>query len=225
MPQDSPDRERWHSICVEADERPPARTEDVGYVAVDEPAGVCGPRRPHGLAYRRLGRRTGRPRVLGRDARILAARTGAAALDDDAYGWTDLPVQDAVQRARDLYRAKESEGMRFALDFRPRDDHHRLLSLATAAPTESASAGIGGYVVCGFFTSWGDAAFPVRDSGWRVLAGDESDDPGNIAVMPLRDPVAMEAALEPLVRTSAPSAFERGPDGAFVPAEPPSPRD
>lgn len=36
MPEDSPYRARWHSIWVEADARPPARTEDVGYVLVDE---------------------------------------------------------------------------------------------------------------------------------------------------------------------------------------------
>jgi len=56
----------------------------------------------------------------------------------------------------------ESDGQRFALDLQPHDDHHRLLSLAKATPTESASVEIGGYVVCGFLTSWGDGAFPVR---------------------------------------------------------------
>src|SRR5262249_58908651 len=36
MPEDSLDRERWHSVWVEVDEQPPARTEDIGYVFVDE---------------------------------------------------------------------------------------------------------------------------------------------------------------------------------------------
>jgi len=98
----------------------------------------------------------------------LVERTGAGVLDGDTYGWTDLPAQDALERARDLYRAKESGGLRFALDLRPHDDHHWLLSLARTAPTESASIEIGGDVVCGFFTSWGDGAFPVR----RDLAAD-----------------------------------------------------
>ena len=39
---------------------------------------------------------------------------------------------------------------------------------ARTAPAESASVEIGGSVVCGFFTSWGDGAFPVR----RDLADD-----------------------------------------------------
>ena len=74
----------------------------------------------------------------------MVERTGAGVLDGDTYGWTDLPAQDALERARDLYRAKESEGLRFALDLRPHDDHHWLLSLARTAPTESASIEIGG---------------------------------------------------------------------------------
>lgn len=65
----------------------------------------------------------------------------------------------------------------------------------------------------------------AKDSGWRVLAGDESDeeidDPQDIALLPLRVLVAAEAGLEPLLRTPAPAAFHREPNGEFVPAEPP----
>jgi hypothetical protein len=293
MPADDPYCARWHSIWVETDEQAPARTEDVGHVAVDEARLVFAA--PDALTAWRTDIAVDGLADLafwGRDAGMLAERLGAGALDDDTCGWTDLPVRDAVQRARDFHRIRESEDLRFAFDFRPHDDHHRLLSAARTAPTESASAEIGGYVVCGFFTSWGDGVFPVRrdlaadgtlcrlrvevgapevvelqrqmedrwfgelsraalvsaqvarhgapvgwmyreaadhpgDSGWRIFAGDETgdelDDPGNIAVMPLRDLVAKEAALEPFVRRPAPAAFERGADGGFIPAEPPPP--
>jgi hypothetical protein len=295
MPEDSQYRERWHSVWVEADEQPPVRIQDVGHVLVDEARLAFAD--PDALtAWRTDEPVDGLADVAfwGRDKHAMVERTGAAALDDDTYGWTDLPVRDAAQRVRDLYRARKSEGLRFAVDFRPHDDHHRLLSLARAAPTESASVAIGGYVVCGFFTSWGDGAFPVRrdlaadgtlcrlrvelgapeiierqremedrwfgelsrlalastrvahdgaavrwmyretpsnpnDSGWRIFAGDETghelDDPENVATMPLRDLVDTEGALESLLRTPAPAAFERGPDGRFVPVEPPPPRD
>jgi len=169
MPEDGPERTRWHSIWVEADERLPARTEEIGYVLVDEarlafaaPDALTAWRTDHpadglvDLAF------------WGRDAPILIERTGAGSLNDGTHGWTDLTVQNAVDRASGLYRAKESEGLRFALDLRPHDDHYRLLSLARTASTESASVEIGGSVVCGFFTSWGDGAFPVR----RDLADD-----------------------------------------------------
>jgi hypothetical protein len=169
MPEASPYRERWHSIWVEADGRPPARTEDAGYVGVDEARLVFAD--PDALtAWRTDDPVDGLADLAfwGRDKDILIERTGAEALGDDTYGWTGLPAADAVQRARDLYQAKETEGLRFTVDVRPHDDHHRLLSLARSARTQSASVEIGGCVVCGFFTSWGDGAFPVR----RDLAAD-----------------------------------------------------
>lgn len=169
MPEDSPDGGRWHSIWVEADERPPARTQDVGYVGVDEARLAFAD--PDTLtAWRTNDPIDGLVDLAfwGGDAHILVERTGAGSLDDGTFGWTDLPVPDAMQRAEDLSRAKESEGLKFAFDLRPHDDHHRLLSGARSAPTESASIEIGSAVVCGFFTSWGDGAFPVR----RDLAAD-----------------------------------------------------
>ena len=169
MPDDSPDRERWHSVWVEVDEQSPVRTEDIGYVFVDEARLAFAA--PDALtAWRTDDPVDGLADVAfwGRDASALAERTGAGVLDDDTYGWTDLPAQDALCRATELDQAKESEGLRFAFDLRPHDDHYRLLSLARPAPTGSASVEIGGDVVCGFFTSWGDGAFPVR----RDLAAD-----------------------------------------------------
>jgi len=68
-----------------------------------------------------------------------------------------------------------------------------------------------------------EAADNPEDSGWRVFAGDEPDtevnDPANIDLMPLRDLVAADAALESLLRTPAPSAFERQPDGTLIAVE------
>jgi hypothetical protein len=169
MPESSPERGRWHSIWVEVDERPPTRTEDVGYVGVDEARLAFAD--PDALTAWRPGEPVDGLADLafwGRDQHSLVERTGADVLDDDTYGWTDLPLQDAIQRARDLDRLKQSEGLMFALDVRPHDDHHRLLTLAKAAPTESASIEIGDSTVCGFFTSWGDGMFPVH----RDLAPD-----------------------------------------------------
>jgi len=51
------------------------------------------------------------------------------------------------------------------------------------------------------------------DSGWRLMAGDESDeyldDPRNALVMPLRELVERDATLTDVFRTAAPCAFER----------------
>jgi hypothetical protein len=45
---------------------------------------------------------------------VLAERTSADAVGDGTHGWAGLHARDAAQRARDLYRVKESEGLRFA---------------------------------------------------------------------------------------------------------------
>jgi hypothetical protein len=64
-----------------------------------------------------------------------------------------------------------------------------------------------------------EAADRPNDSGWRVFAGDESaaytDDPSNAKVVPLRDLIEDDPALEPLLRTPAPCGFERSPSGSF----------
>jgi hypothetical protein len=51
------------------------------------------------------------------------------------------------------------------------------------------------------------------NSGWRVFAGDETDEysnaPGNAVVLPLRDLLDREAGLKEVFRTPARCAFER----------------
>jgi hypothetical protein len=53
----------------------------------------------------------------------------------------------------------------------------------------------------------------AEDSGWRVFAGDESDEyantAGNASVLPLRDLLARDKELESILRTPAPCTFER----------------
>ena len=57
------------------------------------------------------------------------------------------------------------------------------------------------------------------DSGWRVFAGDETqeylDDSNNVAVVPLRDLADRDPALEAVLAAEAPAAFERGTDGVL----------
>jgi hypothetical protein len=61
-----------------------------------------------------------------------------------------------------------------------------------------------------------------RDSGWRVFAGDEppgyTDDPETARLVPLRELIDRDRALEELFRAPAGSAFERRrQDGPFTP--------
>lgn len=169
------------------------------------------------------------------------------------------------------------------------DDHHRLLSRMRGAPTESGTVDVAGGLMTGFFTSWGDGAFPVyrdlaedgtllrvrvevgadeivtrqrrferlwfgdlaqlaivsnrvardgepacwlyreepdneRDSGWRVFAGDESDEyvdgAENCSLMPLRELISADPSVEAVLTEPAPAAFERDSrDDDFVRAD------
>ena len=51
------------------------------------------------------------------------------------------------------------------------------------------------------------------DSGWRLFAGDETDsysnDPDNVALLPLREVIEHDRTLKQILRTAAPCAFER----------------
>ncbi len=53
----------------------------------------------------------------------------------------------------------------------------------------------------------------ANDSGWRIFAGDETDDyasqPDNSKILPLREVMERDAALKQVLRTAAPCAFER----------------
>ncbi|HKE20619.1 MAG TPA: hypothetical protein VKB80_37350 [Kofleriaceae bacterium] len=109
----------------------------------------------------------------GRDAGTAATESGAARLgltgEAQSYGWIDL---DAA-RARDAHmrlEMQQARGRRFAIDVRPHSHSYQLLARAGASPTQSGEVEIGGAVVCGFATTWGDGAFDV----YRDLAADGS---------------------------------------------------
>ncbi|PPK61854.1 DUF2185 domain-containing protein [Actinokineospora auranticolor] len=65
-----------------------------------------------------------------------------------------------------------------------------------------------------------DEPIDERDSGWQVVAGDESreylDDLSNAVLMPLRELIELDPDLEPLFDAAAPAEFERR-GGVFVP--------
>jgi hypothetical protein len=100
----------------------------------------------------------------GKDEETAAARLGAPALDDGSgqrvFGWLDQTRSDAERHAAELTQLKES-GLQFAADVRPHNDAWALLRQARASATGSGTVRTSGAAVCGFFTSWGDGAFPV----------------------------------------------------------------
>ncbi|WP_328452497.1 DUF2185 domain-containing protein [Amycolatopsis sp. NBC_00438] len=286
MDSGGPDARKWHSVWVECAEGTPATTVECGYVLVEEarlmfadPAALNGWRNdePYDGRYDLV--------FWGADAETAAARVSASTVDDDGvYGWTGLTRDEAASRHGVL---KGLEELRFRFDVRPHDDHYRVLRQMYRSPAESGTIEVAGATMTGWFTGWGDGAYPVyrdlaadgtllrvrvelgapeivrrqrrfeelwfgdlaklalvsarvardgapvtwlhreapdneEDSGWRVFAGDETqeyvDDAANCRLLPLRELIRADPGLEELLGHPAPAAFERaGPDVAFVP--------
>ena len=91
----------------------------------------------------------------------VAARFRAPRLGEDGFGFQNMPVAHAEAFARDLEAVKESGEFRFAWDFRPHTHPYYLLAQLRKNKTEAGTLDIGGFMACGFMTSWGDGEFPV----------------------------------------------------------------
>ena len=98
----------------------------------------------------------------GLQAEEVARRFQAGRIEEDTFGWMDLPIQQAQQAAHQLETLRNAGELRFAYDYRPHSHHYVLMKQVRSQPTESGVIGIGGQqAVCGFMTTWGDGEFPV----------------------------------------------------------------
>jgi hypothetical protein len=107
----------------------------------------------------------------GRDA-AFAAKATHAPQQNEGYGWTDLLVEEAIERGTKVEEICEKRGLRIAADFRPHSHHYEVMKRVRATPTESGVIEVGGAQVCVFMTSWGDGIFPVfadRDQQGQLL--------------------------------------------------------
>ena len=163
-------RGRWKSVEVRCRDVAAVSSELVGHVLVDRDRLLFAD--PTVLAAWRTDETyDGLVDIAfwGRDEGVVVQRTNATMIELDGerpvFGWVDQPVEEAVRRLERL-DVLEEQGLRVAIDLRPHDDHHRLLVPARRSPTGSAVIEVGGQRVSGFFTSWGDGAYPVyRDLG------------------------------------------------------------
>jgi hypothetical protein len=94
-------------------------------------------------------------------AEFGASRTGTPG--DDNYGWLNLPVAEAYERAvaLDARRTGEPE-RRFAYDFRPHSHHWQVMAAVRAAEFEAATLEVGGARLMFAMTSVGDGFFPLH---------------------------------------------------------------
>ena len=294
MPSDSPDAQRWRRVVLDIDPGATiATTTMAGHAMVDWSRLMIADADALGT-WQHDEPLDGRYDLVfwGTDAAALAQRLKATALSDTQFGWRDLAHDAAAEASETLTKAKDTEGLKFAVDLRPHSHHWQLMQQVDASQSASGTVTIGDARLCGFMTSWGDGIFDIlvaraangrpvqviidcgndsmvdrqrrfdewwfgafarlalvskrvteehapvgflyreepdreQDSGWRVTAGTEDqvymDDPGHSVLIPLRDLIRDDRALEDLLRSPAGSAFARGPDGSFSPSE--APRD
>jgi hypothetical protein len=111
----------------------------------------------------------------GRDAALVAEELGAPAVEDggqsDVLGWTNLPLDDALDLARRIDAIHAGE-RKFAFDFRPHTHHWQVMRDVRATSTQSGVLDLAGARLCMFMTTWGDGAFPVeidRDAAGQIL--------------------------------------------------------
>lgn len=172
MDPDGPDAGRWHSVWVECGSGPPVSSVAAGHVLVDEARLLFADPAVLG-AWRTDEPIDGLVDVVfwGRDEDSVAERMAAPTVDDGGgspiFGWVDQPMVEAAKLVERL-EALPTDGLVFRIDVRPHDDHHRLLRQARRAPTGAGVVDVAGQSVTGFFTSWGDGAFPV----YRDIAAD-----------------------------------------------------
>ncbi len=165
MAADGPDAARWHSIWVQCTSEQPAQSIYAGHVLVDMARLMFSDARVFDEWNAETTPITHADVVFwGRDAAQIAGPVGADSVDDgtsDSYGWTDLTMSEAIEKSGTLQELQSQQNLRFAYDFRPHDDDHALLDEARRSSTQSGSIEVSGHSVVGYFTSWGDGAFPV----------------------------------------------------------------
>lgn len=102
----------------------------------------------------------------GRDQAQLAAQLHAPELahpGDTGYGWVDLPIQEALDKALDLESRRRSNGPPgFDFDFRPHSHHWQVMAKVRADENEAGVISVGGADVMMAMTSIGDGFFPVH---------------------------------------------------------------
>ncbi len=94
--------------------------------------------------------------------------------DEGTYGWADLSVDEAIDRARAVLSWAEADpGRKLMVDFRPHSHHWRVMRQVRSSPTNSGTIEVGGARILFAMTSRGDGVFPVhadRDATGSLVA-------------------------------------------------------
>jgi hypothetical protein len=154
--------DRWRWVTIEIGHGETARSHEIGMVFVDK-ARLMFADADALQEWRHEDALDGKADYVfwGRDAEAAAALHDAPELAPDEYGWVDAPLEEAVERGAAVEESREREEWMFAGDFRPHSHHYQVLRKMRASEAGAGVIEVAGAKMCGFFTSWGDGAFPV----------------------------------------------------------------
>lgn len=97
----------------------------------------------------------------GRDAEDAARVVAAPPLQDELYGWLDLPEDVAQERGQGLEQYRDQRGLSFQGDYCPHSHHWLVMRESRTSPTESGTVDLSDVTACNFMTTWGDGLFEV----------------------------------------------------------------
>ena len=96
----------------------------------------------------------------GRDAAAAAKASNAKSLKE-GYGWTNLSLDVAEEKALEVDKLKAANKWQMMIDFRPHSHHFYALAEARKNKQGAGTIDVGDAKVCLFFTSWGDGVYPI----------------------------------------------------------------
>jgi hypothetical protein len=103
--------------------------------------------------------------------------------ENDMYGWQDLDIEEAADRAAAIEEWRTVDPTRrLGLDFRPHSHHWQVMREVHASPEETGTVDVGGARLLCAMTSWGDGIFGVHadydETGTllavRIVLGDDA---------------------------------------------------
>lgn len=154
---------RWRTVDIVIDEKATtARSETTEGVMVDYGQLMCADLEAFG-EFKMWQSVDGLADFVfwGADADQVALKFGADKLNDEDYGWVDLPMDEASAHGEKVQAEAQENDLKIALDFRPHCNLEKLNSQIRRTDLESGELVLKGAKTCGFSNRWGDGIFEV----------------------------------------------------------------
>lgn len=97
----------------------------------------------------------------GKDAKVIAEKFQAPQLDDQQFGWLNVPDAQMHRYAQPVQAWIASQKLRAGVDYRPHCNLERLNAQIRDKELESGQLELAGAKVCGLRNRWGDGIFTV----------------------------------------------------------------